>query len=373
MTRFQMLFAFLILMLLFLLFAIGCDSSDDDDDDNEASPSPDDDDLVDDDDDQAADDDVEDDDDQDDDDGVDDDDNNDWPVYQGQGDVYSLGPLTVNVVHLAEDQNGAPKKMDIYAPTESGTYAVVIFHHGFLLAIEYFSDLLTRLASHGFVVVAPQMYQPNSLPIGKPTSYEEADEVLDVIAWMDDNLATVAGVQVDMDYLGVAGHSRGGKVAWIYLKNDPSIAKAVAGVDPVDGKGGPLGGEERVLDGTIAFGFPQLVIGTGLGPEPISIFSPACAPEGDNHVQFYNAAKDRAFHAVAVDYGHVDMLNDQTPGCLFACDVCVEGPDRVNMRKVTAGLLVAHFRATLQGVEEAFDILSDATGAPVTVELENKN
>jgi chlorophyllase len=284
------------------------------------------------------------------------------PYRQG-GNPYEPGPLTVRTVTLDRCQNGAPVPLLIHIPEQSGTYAVVVFQHGFMSRNAMYGEILRHIAGHGFVVVAPQMYEPGLGPLfGNPTAAEEADRAAQVLDWVSVHLAENAGVGVRPDLLGLAGHSRGGKVAWLVLSVDPTRAKAVAGVDPVDGTGGPVGNQARVVQGTFPFSIPALVIGTGLGG--------ACAPEGDNHVQFYGACRSPAWHVVAFDYGHGDVLDDEWAAA--SAMVCASGSDLANMRRLTAGLLVAFFRGSLQGDEQAYHFLTDTGAAPSRIGVEAK-
>jgi chlorophyllase len=130
----------------------------------------------------------------------------------------------------------------------------------------------------------------------------------------------------------------------------------------VDGTGGPLGHQARVVQGSFAFSLPTLVIGTGLGGN--------CAPAGDNHEQFYAASAPPAWHIVVPNAGHADMLDEAT--ALAASSLCPGGPDRAGMRRLTAGLLVAFFRGSLQGDAAAFAYLTDRAGAPLPIESEVK-
>ncbi|MBN1345871.1 MAG: dienelactone hydrolase family protein [Phycisphaerae bacterium] len=286
-------------------------------------------------------------------------------LYVGHGDPYELGPLAVRRIEVARCEQAAPLPLLIHTPEQAGSYAVVVFQHGFLARNYAYSGILRHVASHGFVVVAPQMYDPGLVALfGNPSADEEAAWAADVLDWLPGHLDVVAGVTTRVDVLGLAGHSRGGKVAWLVLSNDPSRARAVAGVDPVDGTGGPLGGQARVVQGPFGFDFPSLVIGTGLGG--------ACAPEGDNHVQFYEASASPAWHVVAVDAGHGDMLDENSVDSRLLGAVCQVGPDRPGMLELTAGLLVAFFRGALLGDEASFGYLTDTEAAPIAVDVESK-
>ncbi len=284
-------------------------------------------------------------------------------VYVDTGSPYEPGALTVRTVAVARCEQGAPVDLLIHAPAQAGTYCVVVFQHGFLARNSDYSETLRHLASHGFVVVVPQMYTPGiGVLLGSPTAAVEAEWAAVVLAWLPDHLSALSGVEADTRRLGLAGHSRGGKVAWLTLAADSSRARAVAGVDPVGGTGGPGGNQARVVQGPFNFAFPSLVIGTGLGG--------ACAPAGDNHVQFYDASAVPAWHVVAVDQGHGDMLDEAAAEA--ASRVCASGPDRAGMRRLTAGLLTAFFRGSLQGDESAFAWLTDVAAAPISVVIERK-
>ncbi|UCD29692.1 MAG: dienelactone hydrolase family protein, partial [Planctomycetota bacterium] len=255
-------------------------------------------------------------------------------------------------------------------PTEFGSYAVVVFQHGFLLANSFYSEMLRHLSSHGFVVVAPQMYEPGGLPIGQPTSHAEAVRAIEVLDWLPGKLNTITGVTADTDTLGLAGHSRGGKVVWLILSQDSSRALAVAGVEPVDSGGAEVCCEERVIQGPFPFQLPTLVIGAGLDYQSILPCLSGCLPAGYNHQQFYDASNSPAWHVVAVNQGHMDMLNDRLDGCGLMCLVCPVGPERAGMRQLTAGLLAAFFRGSLQGDAIAYHYLTDTTTAPIIIEVE---
>lgn len=289
-------------------------------------------------------------------------------LYQGSAPVYAVGPLQVSVTQV----QGAPAPVTLYAPSAAGQYPVVIFQHGFLMATSHYSDMLKHIASHGFIVVAPQMYPAGGLPFGKPSTDQETALAKQVLAWVKTSLAgQLRGLTPRTDLLGMLGHSRGGKVIWKLLVGGERV-QAVAGLDPVDGTGGPLGGEMRVVSGAFSFSIPTLIIGTGLGPMTSGPFQPACAPAGDNHEQFYGAAKSPAYHIVMTEHGHLDMLNDQPTPCGLECTSCPAGPMRAPMRAASAGLVVALMRAQLQGVPGALMTLSQTAGAPVAMTAAQK-
>ena len=297
-------------------------------------------------------------------------------LYVSTGDPYVTGPLTVQQVTIAEGTAGAPAGMTVWAPEAAGRYAVVVFQHGFLMTGVYYNDVMTHLASHGFVVVSPQMYPADGNPIGKPTAVEEAALAVSVHTWLTAELSDQIGVTADTSALGLSGHSRGGKVNWLLLSGSSvpaDAAQAAFWIDPVDGEGGPLGGEDRAVSGPLPADIPNLFIGTGLGPlSDGGPFSQACAPEGDNHEQFYAQASMPAIQIVATDYGHNDMLDDEPEGCTFICTSCGGGPDRENMRSLVNGMQAGFFRLHLQGDTAMNTVLTDADAAPVAVVIQSR-
>lgn len=283
--------------------------------------------------------------------------------FVATGNPYDIGSLAIRTLDVARCERGAPVSLRIHAPQAPGEYAVVVYQHGFMSRNDFYDDILGRLASHGFVVVAPQMYEPGIGPLtGNPTAAAEAELASQVIDWLPGNLSEISGIHARTDRLGIAGHSRGGKVAWATASKGPDRFRAIAGVDPVDGAGGPLGGQARVVQGTFAFALPSLVIGAEL--------SGNCAPAGDNHVQFYGACQSPAWHVIALGQGHGDMLDE--PEAAASALLCPSGSDRAGMRRLTAGLLAAFFRAALQGDATGYNQLSAPPADGVAITFESK-
>ena len=284
-------------------------------------------------------------------------------VYVGQGDPYLPGPLAVRKLTVARCEHGTPVELLILAPEISGWYPIVVFQHGFMAQNDSYGEVLHQLASHGFVIVAPQMYEPGPAALlGNPTAAEEASAAAQLLDWLPGGLPTVLDYTPALDRVGLAGHSRGGKVAWAVLVADASRAMAIAGIDPVDGTGGPFDTQPRVVQGPFDFSLPALVLGTGLGGR--------CAPAGDNHEQFYQASVTPAWHIVVPGQGHGDMLDEEAAAA--AAWLCPSGPDRAGMRQLTAGLLVAFFRASLQGDASAYTYLTRVSAAPLPIQVETK-
>jgi pimeloyl-ACP methyl ester carboxylesterase len=294
------------------------------------------------------------------------------PVIEGSSpDFYGTPPLSVRQILLAEGEEGSPRELRLFIPERSGRYPLLQFQHGFVSDVDSYTELLARLAGFGFLIAAPQMYVGD--PSSAPSVPDETTAAVNVLDWAQANLDGVLAIRlapelsvgVVADASGLFGHSRGGQVAWRMLFDHPSTrARAIAGVDPVDGDAPPFppgGTGELVTDdpGAFTFPFPSLVIGMGLGAQGIPGFE--CAPANRNYTLFYDASRPPRYEVVASDYGHSDMLNGNNPSGL--CFGALDG-SQGDLRAFVAGQLAAYFLSVLGGQDHS-QLLRDLSTAPV--------
>lgn len=57
-----------------------------------------------------------------------------------------------------------PKPLLIATPCEAGEFPLLIFLHGYLLYNSFYSLLIQHVASHGFIVIAPQVSSSLNFP-----------------------------------------------------------------------------------------------------------------------------------------------------------------------------------------------------------------
>jgi len=273
------------------------------------------------------------------------------------------GTLTVERVALPYE-SGRDSSDLVLAPQQAGNYPVVTFHHGTALLATDYEALLAQVASHGFIIMAPQIYRP--LALLTTSVQKEQEKALESQRWAVERMQAFLpdGVRLDPSRgIIVAGHSRGGGIAFLTANERSPADPALSGVillDPVDTKSVPFPWLRKAAlaqtvhsDPTAAhdaplIDAPSLIFGTGLGSQ-----APACAPEGINHVQFYASTTRgiaESWHVVAGMAGHMDMLDDAlgwfSSTCARACKA--SHLRRAEVRDWLGGMMVAFLRDAFQ-------------------------
>ena len=198
------------------------------------------------------------------------------------------------VFTTAPDPPGAVRALLVDA-TRSGRPVdrVIVFFPGFMASPWNYRSLFASVVSDRTSIVAPQMYRRGPGPLaGHPSPAEEAEQGIRLV----EHVVATRGA----DEVWVAGHSRGGQVAWRVAEHvDPD---GVVVIDPVDGAGRHPTTPAATAE-PATFTARTLVIGAGIEGR--------CAPTAVNHRHFAAAAPPGATHVVVVSMGHGDMLDDR--------------------------------------------------------------
>ncbi|KAK9140023.1 hypothetical protein Scep_009704 [Stephania cephalantha] len=224
--------------------------------------------------------------------------------------------------------------------------------------------------------------------VAGPDSTEEIKAAASVTEWLANGLQPELPtlVQPNLTKLGIAGHSRGGKVAFALAVDQHKMIShtslkysALMGIDPVDGMGKGSQTPPPVLTyvpHSFDVNMAAMVVGPGLGELRKNPLFPPCAPNGVNHRDFFDECCSPACHFVVKDYGHLDMLDDETRGLRGRATYCIckNGKAREPMRRFVGGVIVAFMKAYLEDKhEELLDIRQmregNATGLPVELKL----
>jgi len=170
---------------------------------------------------------------------------------------------------------------------------LIVFFPGFMVSPWSYRSLFTSIVSDRTSIVAPQMYRrgPRALA-GRPSASEEAEQGVRLVEHLRATRRP--------DTVWLAGHSRGGQVAWrVAERVDPD---GVVVIDPVDGSGRHPTALAAAAE-PAGFTARTLVVGAGLGGR--------CAPDPVNHRHFAAAAPPGATHVVIDTMGHGDVLDDR--------------------------------------------------------------
>ncbi|KAI4312946.1 hypothetical protein MLD38_037730 [Melastoma candidum] len=266
--------------------------------------------------------------------------------------VFDMGDHDTRLLTVAVEP---PKPLLIASPCETGEYPVLLFLHGYLLYNRFYSQLIRHVASHGFVVVAPQLYTIACLDCTL-----EINSAAELTIWLMEGLPPLLppNVRPNLSKLVISGHSRGGKAAFALALGKCSSKSlpfsALIGIDPVDGMDKGCRTSPAILTyvpGSFDIGMPTMVVGSGLGEVRMNLLFPPCAPRGVNHEDFFRECRAPACYLVAKGYGHMDMLDDETDGMRGKATYCFckNGDRREPMRRFVGGAVVAFLRAYLGG------------------------
>ncbi len=214
----------------------------------------------------------------------------------------------------------------VFYPMAAGDarFPLVVFAHGFQLAVNHYDRLLTHVTSWGYVVASVDY--PGSLLSVDHRNVPAALSAARRVFAMGGPTGFPAGARVDASRAVAMGHSLGGKGAIMALLSDTAFVAGLA-LDPVDDNPSPFG---RVTDATPSIA-PERMGGLR---QPLGMFGATqsrcarlgqtCAPESSDYRQFAAAAPAGAALALWAlrDFGHMDFVD---PGCGFTCSACSGG------------------------------------------------
>ena len=232
----------------------------------------------------------------------------------------------------------------VSGPT-AGPYPVVLFAHGFQLPTTQYYGYLKRLASYGYVAVAPDF--PAAL-----LGANHLKNAKDVIGGLDWALSSpkLAGIADPKAKAGVSGHSLGGKLSIIAASLDSRFGASIT-FDPVN---------SSVMcnptDCPDAAALLPLPIPTGFVGETTDAsggFMP-CAPAADNFTVFYGKAGSPSLEVTVNGANHMSFLDDPST-CGFTCSFCnAATADHTKVINLSHAYAVAFYERHLRG-DAAYD------------------
>ncbi|CAN1728893.1 Chlorophyllase type 0 [Linum perenne] len=206
--------------------------------------------------------------------------------------VFEKGEFTVKSDNVKVDVNNStspPRQLFMVAPIRPGKYPIFLFAHGTFLDSKLYSDLLSHIASHGYIVVAPLLFDAMFF---MPCQLDEINYLAQVISWLPTGLSfhLLDDVVPDLNHLAVGGHSRGGKSSFALalgygLKPKNITISAIVGIDPVAGGSKDTRTTPKILTyqpESFDLSIPVAVIGTRAGKPVHNIrVSSMCSEHGE--------------------------------------------------------------------------------------------
>jgi hypothetical protein len=219
------------------------------------------------------------------------------------------------------------------APPAAG-FPGVAFAHGFQLATTDYDQILSHVASWGYVVCS--IDYPNSL-----FSFDHRNVATALTNARTAMAAgTITGVpKVDGAHIAAAGHSAGGKGTVMAVLADPAFVAALT-FDPVDGNPSPGGMIDAAHPKLAPTETAKLKVPMGYFGATQShctsgtIGATACAPTGLDAAAFFagTPATTPKYLWTVWDFGHMQFLDN--PNCGFTCSACAAGKSAIDPRKV---------------------------------------
>ena len=164
-----------------------------------------------------------------------------YPAEEGAGTDEPVETFDIASLLNPDLQAQIPAEMRVQYPipaapgaapdASGGPYPVVLFSHGFAGFPEQSADLVTHLASWGYVVAAPDHVERSlsgllgtaAQGVAEREDVDVLDETLDlVVAQGDDDTSPLSGM-VDAEAVAVAGHSAGAGAAYRMASSDDRI------------------------------------------------------------------------------------------------------------------------------------------------------
>lgn len=216
---------------------------------------------------------------------------------------------TIDETFTVASTNHAVKMHAVYPKDgqNQGPFPVVLVGHGFQTAITQYESYLQRLASFGYVAVAPDF----PAPFLNNKHIENARDLAGGLDWVAQQ-ATLKGL-ASVENAGASGHSLGGKAAVLAASFDTRI-KASISLDPVDSSFFCSAMDCPDASDKLPLMIPMAFLGETLDATPASAFGQACAPAADNFATFYAKAAGPALMVDVLGASHLSFVDNPISG-----------------------------------------------------------
>ncbi|CAF1340052.1 unnamed protein product [Adineta ricciae] len=208
-------------------------------------------------------------------------------------------------------------RVDIYSPTTSGSYPVLIFLPGLagLVPSTFYTSLVTAIAEQDVILVGISKIEnikPEKMSIHIADFLAWAMKPNDGITRLFSEHKQVREVHANLERLAFLTHSSAAHSLGQYMNSTCGPIKLIIMMNPVDGID-PFGIVQDFITHPptpLPFRTPALVISAGLDSVPVGQKSPACAPNNISNDRWYRSLYGPTFLINITDYGHADNLDE---------------------------------------------------------------
>ncbi|MBK7581218.1 MAG: alpha/beta hydrolase [Myxococcales bacterium] len=266
----------------------------------------------------------------------------------GVADPTTAGPNTTSTfdgtADVAATQHKVPMHCFLPLGSSSATAPVVLIAHGFQLPAAQYNGYAERLATHG--IIACTVDFPASFSADHAANAKDVQGALDWVLVQSATTGSPLQGKVDINQIGVMGHSLGGKVSVIAAKEDVRF-KAVLGLDPVDSA--LLCDPVKCPDASnlLPLSIPTIFLGETLD-STAGVGGQACAPAADNYQTFYAKAGSPSVEVTLNGANHMSFIDD-VASCGITCNFCkpatMKATDALSIsRAYTVSFFARHLR-----------------------------
>lgn len=268
-------------------------------------------------------------------------------------DPEQLGQMTTGSMDATVTIPATGNTFDVHCvlPGSGGPHPGVVLLHGFRIDGALYHRTADHVASFGYVVCVPDY------PAGfNPNHLENVADALGTVDWMTQD-APFAG-NVDAAEIVAAGHSLGGKLAFLAAAMDPRIT-GVVGLDPVDAA--MLCDPMDCPDATdlLPLQVPTALLGETI--DATASFGQACAPADANFQTFFEAGGSPSIEVTLTEANHVSFVDDPDQ-CGFVCSFCNDAQtDQSDLLPIIRAYFVAFLQRYVKGDARYDEYLTGAT------------
>ncbi|MBD3252740.1 hypothetical protein GF386_03355 [Candidatus Pacearchaeota archaeon] len=268
---------------------------------------------------------------------------------------WNKGPYNFSVYEDSFSNGWGFYDVDIYYPESTGDFPAVIFSPGYLGSKNEYEWIGEHLASHGFITLLTSV--PNRFGIILEQRVDGFESAVDYLNEVNDKKGHVLNNKIEVDNLGVAGHSYGGAATSVYLGRQNSQVKAGVALAPlckvaVYPEGSSLDGQE-ILDSNIILRINEVQkerMKSSITPIQIQAGEKdiICPPE-NNLVCYDNLINsDRMF----IEIKGADHHQFSDPGVAYLMPGGIPGISLKKQQEISSKYFASWFYYYLKGDEE---------------------